>query len=325
MTNPKRAQPLPVDQHPVYFTPGRGVADPRVDAGKTQFYGALRHKLATRIGHSSAAAGWSEEVVAECLSLPVTDGMENRMLRHRLGVMVGSLPAFGVWDDDGCRGAGLMLPGAIHLMPQGSTTRTSWTANLRIVTLEFSSVLMGRLLDGRDSRDPSEQLIPRRNVPDAIAYDVACRIMSELSMPTERLYGEMLCISLAVHLLRAHGRTRIDGVKRRLSPREARRVADFIHAHLDGSLSVAALAQVAGMSDACFARAFRATFNEPPHRMVLRWRLERAARLARTKDVSLAEAAAATGFCDQAHFTNAMRRHFGKPPSALMKHALSNA
>jgi excisionase family DNA binding protein len=92
-----------------------------------------------------------------------------------------------------------------------------------------------------------------------------------------------------------------------------------MHANLDARLSVSALAKVAGLSDAHFARAFRATSGEPPHKLVLRWRLERAAKLVAGKGVSLAEAAVAVGFCDQAHFTNATRRQFGAPPASLLK------
>lgn len=92
-----------------------------------------------------------------------------------------------------------------------------------------------------------------------------------------------------------------------------------MHANLDKRLSIAALAREAGLSDAHFARAFRATFNEAPHRVILRWRLERAARLVTKRGCSLAEAATAAGFCDQAHFTNAMRRHFGESPGTLMR------
>lgn len=36
-------------------------------------------------------------------------------------------------------------------------------------------------------------------------------------------------------------------------------------------------------------------------------------------DLELTEAATVAGFCDQAHFTNAIRRHFGTIPRNLLK------
>ena len=79
---------------------------------------------------------------------------------------------------------------------------------------------------------------------------------------------------------------------------------------------MAALAAEAGLSDAHFARAFRTTFGEPPHRLVLRWRLERAERLIARAGLAPAEAALAAGFHDQSHLTNTMRRHLGTTPGA---------
>lgn len=36
----------------------------------------------------------------------------------------------------------------------------------------------------------------------SVAYDFSRRILTELTAPTERLYGEALCVALAVHLLK---------------------------------------------------------------------------------------------------------------------------
>ena len=213
-----------------------------------------------------------------------------------------------------------MAPGGIHLLPQGLTSQSHWRQTLDFASFEFASSLIDRLFDGR-APPPSEQFIAYRNVPDPIAYDLTRCILTELAAPTERVYGEMLCVALAVHLLLRSGRTGVDAVrfKGRLSSAQARRVLDYIHANLDGHLAVSGLAREAGLSDAYFARAFRSTFNEPPHRLILRWRLERAVRLVSIHGFSLADAAIAAGFCDQAHFTNSMRRHFGVTPRTLFK------
>jgi AraC family transcriptional regulator len=274
--------------------------------------------LGDRQGLSSTAAGWSGDIHAECWSLPPSDAWQKQWQRHRLVVGVGPAPTFVKWDDDGCKGEGWCAPGAITVLQQTSTTCTAWTSDLDVVSLEFSSDLMTRLLDGRDKGAPSEQLVFRRNTPDAIATGLAYRIKAEMAAPTERLYGELLCVAVAVQLLRTHGRARVDIARGRLSPAQARRSVDYIQANLGGAISVSALAREAGLSEAHFARAFRATFNMPPHQLVLRWRLERAARLIRLEGFSLAEAAFAAGFCDQSHMTNAVRRHFGMSPASLL-------
>jgi AraC family transcriptional regulator len=302
----------------LYFTPDRGVSSPRISASHSKVYKPIESTLGGRVGLSSAAAGWSEDVLAECWSLPPTEGMQSQMQRHRLIITVGPAPTYVTWDDDGRKGAAWCASGAISLKPQNSTNSVARTSDLNIVSLEFSSALMSRLLDGRDAGAPSEQLVPCRNAFDAIAAGLAQCIMAEMVAPTERLYGELLCLAVAAHVLRAYGRARPDAARGRLSPVQARRVIDYIRAHLDGAISVAALAREVGLSEAHFARAFRAAFDMPPHQLILRWRLQRAARLIRLHGFGLADAAFAAGFCDQSHMTNAVRRHFGTSPAALL-------
>jgi AraC family transcriptional regulator len=178
--------------------------------------------------------------------------------------------------------------------------------------------LMVRLLHGLAAA-PSEQIIWHRNVRAPTASDLTCRVVRELANPTEPVYGEMLCLAMTVHLLRQYRCTGLDALrfKARLSAVQTCLVLDYMHANLGGRLTVSVLAHEVGLSEAYFARAFHATFKKPPHRLVLRWRLERAARLVAKTGYSLAEAAMAAGFCDQAHLTNAMRRHFGKTPGNL--------
>jgi AraC family transcriptional regulator len=307
-------------RRPVQLSKERIAGSSAVGGHQSRHFSELRHKLSTQTGYSSAAAGWSDEVVVELWSLPPGEWPEHVIAEHRMVVHVGSDAVSAAWNEDGRLREGVIPPGVAHVLPQGSMSRGWWSKWQNLASFNFSSSLFERLLEGR-VRTASELLIERRNQPDRIAYDLARRIVNELVSPTEALYGDILCRSLGVHLLRSYGRTRVDalGFKGCLSQIESRRVLDYMLANLNGRLSVSALAKVAGLSDAYFARAFRATFGEPPHKLVLRWRLERAARLVRTKDVSLAEAAVAAGFCDQAHFTNAMRLHFGTTPANLLK------
>jgi AraC family transcriptional regulator len=307
-------------RQPVQLSKERIVGSSAVGGHQSRHFAVLRHTLATQVGYSSAAAGWSDDVVVELWYLPPWEWPEHIIRQDRMVVHIGSDPVSAAWNDDGRLREGVIPPGTAHVFPQGSLSQGWWSQRLNLASFNFSSTLFERLLEGRVGT-ASELLIEHRNQPDRFAFDQARRILNELVSPTEALYGDMLCRGLAVHLLRCYGRPRVDapGFRGRLSQIESRRVLDYMHANLDCRLSVSALAKVAGLSDAYFARAFCATFGEPPHKLVLRWRLERAAKLVARKGVSLAEAAVAVGFCDQAHFTNAMRRHFGVSPASLLK------
>jgi AraC-like DNA-binding protein len=80
-------------------------------------------------------------------------------------------------------------------------------------------------------------------------------------------------------------------------------------------LTVADLAQEAGLSTAAFARMFRAALGQSPHRYMLRRRVEMAARLLGTGERAIDDIAAACGFCDRYHFTRVFRRHHGMGPA----------
>lgn len=89
-----------------------------------------------------------------------------------------------------------------------------------------------------------------------------------------------------------------------------------IQAHLDGDLSLNALANVAGCSPPYFARRFAALMRETPKHYTSRLRLERAAlRLVLLNDHIL-DIALDCGFSNHETFSRAFRRRFRASPSA---------
>ncbi len=83
--------------------------------------------------------------------------------------------------------------------------------------------------------------------------------------------------------------------------------------------SVRAIAAELGVHPVNLARRFRLAFGLSPGEYLRRCRLERAQRLMHRSSAPLAEIAAATGFADQSHFTNAFRRTFGISPGAFRR------
>jgi AraC family transcriptional regulator len=103
-----------------------------------------------------------------------------------------------------------------------------------------------------------------------------------------------------------------------LSPAVGRRLVEFIDQHLDAALSIDDLAQEADLSPFHFARAFKRTMGEGPHRFVTRRRIERARELL-VSGISPAEAALACGFSGQSHFTQRFREFTGITPAAFVR------
>jgi transcriptional regulator GlxA family with amidase domain len=77
------------------------------------------------------------------------------------------------------------------------------------------------------------------------------------------------------------------------------------------------LAKVSGVSEAHFARSFKAAFGVPPHRYLLTRRLERAKALLRHTDAPIIQIAFQTGWSSLGTFGRTFREVLGASPSAL--------
>jgi AraC family transcriptional regulator len=159
---------------------------------------------------------------------------------------------------------------------------------------------------------------------DTAVVEVGHALWRELERPSPAgaLYASTAAQFLAAHLLcssPAAGAARREPEPGELSPLQAQQVVDFVQAHLDQPLSLAALAQHTGFSAYHFARLFRRTLGESPHQFVLRLRVERAQELLRRSELSLAEVALATGFAHQSHLTQLFKRQVGVTPSVYRR------
>jgi AraC-like DNA-binding protein len=100
-----------------------------------------------------------------------------------------------------------------------------------------------------------------------------------------------------------------------LSPTLKNRVCDFIEEHIGEKISLGALSSMAGLSPNHFARAFQQSVGMPPHRYLLRRRLEHVEQMLRETQLPLSQIALAVGFSDQSHLARHFRRLTGMSPS----------
>lgn len=80
--------------------------------------------------------------------------------------------------------------------------------------------------------------------------------------------------------------------------------------------TLASLAAEAGLGRLQFLRAFSRVTGLPPHAYLVQRRIQRARQLIR-RGVTLADAAAASGFADQSHMTRCFTRSLGLTPGAF--------
>lgn len=155
---------------------------------------------------------------------------------------------------------------------------------------------------------------PRPLGPSAESLVDAMRMDILEHSPTGAVAGDLLVAALLSHV-RSHCGAKAVAVGG-LPPAARRRVLECIEARLDTPLTLAKLAQEAGVSVRHFGRAFSASVGMPPHQYILRQRVERA-RVLVSQGVPLAEVAQRVGFSDQSQLSRTFRRFTGCSPSAF--------
>jgi AraC family transcriptional regulator len=93
-----------------------------------------------------------------------------------------------------------------------------------------------------------------------------------------------------------------------------KRVTEYITAHLDQDLTLARLGAVAYMSPYHFARLFQRSTGLPPHRFVVRARIDHAAALLAAPEPPIIRISRVVGFRSPSHFSTVFRRVMGVTP-----------
>jgi AraC family transcriptional regulator len=135
--------------------------------------------------------------------------------------------------------------------------------------------------------------------------------------PNGRLFLDSVEQAMAVALVNGHAvRHRpVEIYRGGLGSARLRRIKELVHAKMEDDLSLDEMAQSVGLSTAHFARMFRKSTGETPHRFVLRQRLERAKAMLRAPDARVLDVAVACGFKTQQHFAQVFRDVWGVSPT----------
>ncbi len=132
--------------------------------------------------------------------------------------------------------------------------------------------------------------------------------------PAAQLYGDALTAAIAAKLFDPPQAPK--GSERRLSARQLRDAISLLEARLPAKVELAELAALAGVSQAHYSRAFKASTGLAPYQWQLNARMTQAKdRLLNSSD-SLTDIAHATGFADAVHFGRTFRKLVGASPAA---------
>lgn len=135
--------------------------------------------------------------------------------------------------------------------------------------------------------------------------------------PVDPLFVE----SVALAAIRASGVAPWEKVRKppTLSVPQIGILREVIAANLTSPLTLRELANVVGLSESYFVRAFKGSFGVTPYRYVLRERVALAQTLIQNSDLSLAEVAAPAGFPDANRMGRTFRQITGRSPTGVTK------
>lgn len=260
----------------------------------------------------------SIDVVHACVGANVFQEPKNPVLK--VAIPFGRASIQATWQSaTGSQKQQQVQTGHVSIMPAQMPYETNWQCQAEILILCLQPKLMSSVAEEVVKGDRAE-IVEHWTANDVFIQQLGFTMRAELQNGSpSHLYLDALSTVLATHLLRNYSTSQplaLDASEQ-LSSQVMTEVAEYIHENLALELSLAALAQVAGMNLYRFARAFKRAIGVSPHQYVLQQRIERAKVLLAHTDFAIHDISYQLGFSSQSHFTTAFRQAIGITPKAF--------
>jgi len=161
---------------------------------------------------------------------------------------------------------------------------------------------------------------PGAGVDDVLMQALVGSLLPAFEKPEQanRFFVEHIMMAVAVHVAKTYGGMKplVGPVRGGLAPWQIKRVEDTFADNVAGNPSVVDLADACGLSVSHFCRAFRRSQGLPPHRWLLKRRVDQAKSILGDPARRLSEVALSCGFSDQSHFTRVFTDLVGISPGA---------
>lgn len=198
------------------------------------------------------------------------------------------------------------------LTPAGQLITASWNEELENLMINLDESFV-RQIALENYFSPNFEFTEIYKTEDPLIEHIGLALLGEAGVenPTGRLYADSLAQTLVFHLLKNYSTAKyaVANINGGLSGYKLRRVKEFINENLEEDLPLAAIAEVADLSQFHFARAFRRTTGFTPQQFLMQQRIERAKELLAKDDLPIVEISLRTGFKNQSHFTTLFRKY----------------
>lgn len=190
---------------------------------------------------------------------------------------------------------------------------------------EFQSKAAWPLLDGL----PNAIVLNLQEAGRVMGTQALIQLMiSELenASPGADAVVNQLAYVLFIHLLRAEMQRGLDhGLLCALTDSKIGRALNLVHADPAAHWTLEDLARKIGMSRSAFAERFKHLVGMTPMRYITEWRMQEAAELLQTTELSIAAIAEQCGYTSEVAFRKAFRSVIGVPPGRFRRAGRSEA
>jgi len=265
---------------------------------------------------SSRHVGWNGIALEAFDDVPACTIPEHEHPTHFLNLLVsGRIRA--QWTIAGRTQSADHGPGTLYIVPAGTRDCMKWSGPTNRIVLVMEPRFLARAFD-ETAHLANVELRADWTFQDRHITALMRTLHADLEdgSPAGPLYGESLGVALAHYLIRRYAvRTaRTTEYRGGMPVARLNRVVDFIRQECSRELRLWELSHLAGMSPHYFCQLFKQSTGLSPHQYVLRQRIERAKEYLRNSRLTASQAAEATGFADQSHFTKVFRRIVGVTP-----------
>jgi AraC family transcriptional regulator len=216
----------------------------------------------------------------------------------------------------------IVKQGDLTLVPAGQTTywRGPTDTPMSNLCIYLQPELVTQTALSSDLNPDQIELMDCFSQYDPHLYQIAMMLLAEIKSAgiMGNLYTESLTQVLVIQLLRNYSSLQPKIVNRHnLPPRRLQSAIDYIHAHLDGDLSMVQIANSVNTSPNYFASLFKQATGVSLHQYVIQQRVEKAKLLLENTDLPIADIASQVGFASQSHLTRHCKSLTGMTPRQI--------
>jgi AraC family transcriptional regulator len=272
---------------------------------------------------SSQQVGWQGILVEHYQAPPnhICEYSSGALLAHWL-CFPSPQPIHLVQNHGECWHESIVKQSDLVLVPAGQSTywRVPTDTPISDISIYLAPELVLQMATSADLNPDWIELMDCFSRSDPHLYQIAMMLLAEIKSGglMGKLYAESLTQVLVIQLLRNYSSLQPTIADRyNLPPRRLENAIDYIHAHLDGDLSMAQIAASVSTSPTYFASLFKQATGISLHQYVIRQRVSRAKILLETTDLPISNIAAKVGFASSSHLTYHCKRLTGMTPRQI--------